>query len=496
MEPEGHDHPTPASRGELRRAKPEAELERGGARGAKPPSGSWSGAARPVRGDVSRRYSVAEKKALAAAYAVAAAAGETMAAFAARHGVSTASLCQWRKRLRAQGEDGLAPTPNRRNAAGPHRGAFSYTPEQRRAAVEAFDAAGQTIEDFARLWGVSRATLAKWVQTYRHGGPKALEAVRRGRPSGARSKSHRDDAGTEPSSDARNAPSVARRLAAPLRDLIARTRDRFAHFGLRKIRDYLHRFHGVKVSTGGVKSALVAEGRVAAQPREKKRRRAPPAVRSFERAKPMQLWQTDITSFVLGPHKERAYLTVFLDDMSRYVVSYALHLTQKAELVIEALKDGIARYGKPREVLSDQGRQYFSWRGQIEFQRLLKREGVQHVVARSHHPQTVGKCERLWATIQVEFLSRVALLDLNDARVRLRHYFGTTTSSVRTRGSTASCRRIASSARRRRCARRSRRSSRGRSSRSRSRRPRAPRSSFSGRSARRRSLCTASAVAS
>jgi transposase InsO family protein len=355
---------------------------------------------------------VEEKRELLEAYAAAEAAGETMDAFARRHGVSTASLCKWRKALRTQGEVGLAPKPNPRNASGPHRGQFSYTPEQRRAAVEAFAAAGQTVEDFARLWGVSRATLSLWVRTYRRDGPKALESIRRGRPPLAAAAHGAVD----------GAAHVARRLAAPLRRLIAHTRDRFKHFGLRKIRDYLRRFHGVKVSTGGVKSALLAEGRVAAQPRPKRVRRAPPAVRRFERAKPMQLWQTDITSFLIGAHRERAYLTVFLDDMSRFVVSFALHLQQRGELVIEALKDGIARFGKPKEVLSDQGRQYFAWRGQSGFQQLLKREGIQHVVARSHHPQTVGKCERLWETVKVEFLDRVVLADLNDARTRLAHY--------------------------------------------------------------------------
>src|SRR5262249_21612285 len=182
MEANGHEHLPPARRGEPRRAKLQAELERGAARGAKPPSGSSSRASPASRGDVSRRYSVDEKRALVGAYAVAVAGGETMDAFAKRHAVPTASLCQWRKRLRTQGEAGLAAKPNPRNRSGPHRGQFSYTPEQRRAAVEAFEAAGQTIEDFARLWGVSRATLSVWVRTYRRDGPKALESIRRGRP--------------------------------------------------------------------------------------------------------------------------------------------------------------------------------------------------------------------------------------------------------------------------------------------------------------------------
>jgi transposase InsO family protein len=391
------------------------------------------------RGSPRRRYAPEEKRALIAAYEAARAAGETMDDFAARHGVSTASVCKWRQRVRAEGDAGLQPRANPRNARGPHRGAFSYTPEQRRAAVEAFHAAGQPLKDFARLWGVARETLRRWERRYRAGGPQALEPARRkdarrarasgGSQAGSRNARPRAAAGaselSKPSepSEPGEIRGVARRLAAPVRALIASTSERFQSFGLRKIRDYLLRFHGVKVSTGGVKSALLAQGLQATQPVRKKVRRRKPAPRFFERARPMQLWQTDITSFLLGRHRERAYLTVFLDDRSRYVVSFALHLQQKSELVIEALKDGVARFGKPHEILSDQGRQYFSWRGKSEFQRLLQREGIGHVVARTHHPQTLGKCERLWETIKRELLERVALEDLEDARARLAHYF-------------------------------------------------------------------------
>jgi transposase InsO family protein len=110
----------------------------------------------------------------------------------------------------------------------------------------------------------------------------------------------------------------------------------------------------------------------------------------------MDLWQSDITSFHLARQSRRVYLTVFLDDCSRYVVGFALNMHQRQDLVVEALMSGIARFGKPREVLTDQGRQYFAWRGKSAFQKLLVNEGIQHVVARAHHPETVGKCERLW----------------------------------------------------------------------------------------------------
>jgi len=116
------------------------------------------------------------------------------------------------------------------------------------------------------------------------------------------------------------------------------------------------------------------------------------------------------------------YLVAFVDDFSRFIVSFGLSTQQRAELVIEALMDGVSRFGKPKEVLSDQGRQYFAWRGKSEFQKVLLREGIQHVVARAHHPETLGKCERLWETIGREFWERAKPQDLSDARERLAHF--------------------------------------------------------------------------
>ena len=46
--------------------------------------------------------------------------------------------------------------------------------------------------------------------------------------------------------------------------------------------------------------------------------------------------------------------------------------------------------GTEGDLLTDQGRQYFAWRGKSEFQKLLLRKGVRHVVARAHHPATAS----------------------------------------------------------------------------------------------------------
>jgi putative transposase len=274
-----------------------------------------------------------------------------------------------------------------------------YTPEERRAAVEAYHKSGLTQAMFAKQWGVNQMTLSGWLWRYAEVGPKGLE------PGGKGAVRRRGRA----------------RLARPVQQEIASVKRRFPTFGLRKVKDFLRRFSGLKVSTGSVSRVLKEEGLpnvVVVRRRRRKKSVGPP--QRFERARPNELWQSDITYVDAPWSRKPLYLVAFMDDMSRYVVSFGLHAHQKAEIVLEALALGISRYGKPKEVLSDQGRQYFAWRGKCDFQKRLKKDGIQHVVARAHHPQTVGKCERFWKTVQEELWSRVLLRDLEDARERLR----------------------------------------------------------------------------
>ena len=276
-----------------------------------------------------------------------------------------------------------------------------FTPEQRREAVEAFLKSGRTRADFVRLWGCSPSSLDKWLVRYREEGPKGLET--RVRKPG-RKRHH------------------PKRLPDKVRQLILDVRAEHEDFGAQRVADHLSRFHGIKVSCSAVRKILRENG-VSGQPSPQRKRRPKSHLpRRFERARPGEMWQTDITSFVLRRHGRRVYLTVFLDDHSRYIVAWALATHQRSVLVIEPLLEGIARFGKPVEVLADQGRQYFAWRGKSAFQKLLAKEGIGHVVSRAHHPQTLGKCERLWKTIGDEFWDRAKPEDLDDARRRLGHW--------------------------------------------------------------------------
>ena len=51
----------------------------------------------------------------------------------------------------------------------------SFTPEEKRAAVESYQKSGMTLADFSETWGVSKATLNNWLRKHQAEGPKGLE---------------------------------------------------------------------------------------------------------------------------------------------------------------------------------------------------------------------------------------------------------------------------------------------------------------------------------
>lgn len=274
-----------------------------------------------------------------------------------------------------------------------------YTPEQRRQAVEAFHKSGLTQKAFAGQWNLSHVTLGKWLLKYAEEGPKGLERVAAG-----------------PAKRRGRAP-----LAEAVRDEVVAVQRRFPDFGLKKVRHFLRRFSGLSLSLASVRRIRKAEGLPAESiPVKRKRKPAPP--RRFERSRPGEMWQTDITYLNVPWHRGPLYLIAYLDDHSRYVVGHGLFTHQRADIAIDVFQEACLRFGKPKELLSDQGRQYFAWRGKSAFQKMLAKEGVQHVVARAHHPATVGKTERFWETLKRELWDRVHPKDLEDARERIKHF--------------------------------------------------------------------------
>ena len=255
---------------------------------------------------------------------------------------------------------------------------------------------GTPQEDVAAAFGVSAAAVQKWTTQFRKHGPSALDSKR-----GKAGKT-----GLRPLK------------TGPVREKVIELKEQHETWGTRRIRDVLARFEALGVSEQQVRRILHEAGMIESPPPAPDREHGP---RRFERATSNQLWQSDIFTFRLR-RAERLYVCVFMDDHSRFIVGHALAHHQKSALVMEAFERGVAAYGNPAEVLTDNGRQYTVWRGKTEFEEALQRLGIQHIRSRPQHPQTLGKVERFWKTLWDEFLGRTVFAHVQDAQDRLAHY--------------------------------------------------------------------------
>jgi transposase InsO family protein len=252
--------------------------------------------------------------------------------------------------------------------------------------------AGLSAEEVGELAGVSGTTVGKWRSQYAEGGVQAM---------------------------CRKASSIGvRHQCSALEEKIVAHRKAHPEHGVRRIRDDLRRQEGLEVSAEKVRTVVNDAG--LGQPPLQPHRR-PPAIRRFERVCPNALWQIDIFTFQLK-RMYQVYLIGIIDDHSRYLVGWGLFRQQGAEAVLEVLKGAIGQWGAPREILSDNGRQFVAWRGQSRFQKVLKQQGIGHVRSAPHHPMTLGKIERFWRTIWEEFLGEAQFASFADACQRLDHW--------------------------------------------------------------------------
>ena len=291
----------------------------------------------------------------------------------------------------------MKPIEKVKSGAGAVPGRRIWAPEVRIRMAEMVVEHGIASAVVAQSFGIPVTTVMDWAHRYRKDGADALRGPAISQRSGGRAA-------------AAGMGSQARRQA------VVRTKQQHPEQGTRRIRDVLARFEGLGVSETTVRRILHEEGLLEGRP--ERVAKVQPEPRHFERAEPNQLWQSDIFTFLLRRH-ERLYVTAFLDDYSRYVVSLVVAHHQKASLVMEALQRGIAEYGAPKEVLTDQGRQYTAWRGTTSFEDELRRQGIHHIKSRPHHPQTLGKTERFWKTLWDEFLSRTVFADFADCERRI-----------------------------------------------------------------------------
>lgn len=99
------------------------------------------------------------------------------------------------------------------------------------------------------------------------------------------------------------------------------------------------------------------------------------------------------------------------DDASRMILAGGEFPTENSAIAVATLREALAEAKRWNlridQVLTDRGAPFFvspkeaspiiaGRQGEGVFQRFLKEQGIDHVVARVNHPQTNGKLERLW----------------------------------------------------------------------------------------------------
>lgn len=267
----------------------------------------------------------------------------------------------------------------------------TMTAQQRLLMLDTWERSGLTAGEFAGLVGIGRHSLYEWKRRFGEQGPEGLMDRPRGGPRGSR-------------------------LAEVTKRAILMLKRANPEYGCERISALLVRGPGLAASPGAVARVLLEGGY---EPAEEETRPHGEEPKRFERAKPNQLWQTDLFTFLLKRENRRVYLVGFLDDHSRFLVSYGVHASASTALVIEALRAGIAAYGPPEEVLTDNGPQYVTWRGKSQMRRELEKLGIRHVVSKPKHPQTLGKVERFWGTLWKECVEGAVFHDVEDARRRV-----------------------------------------------------------------------------
>jgi transposase InsO family protein len=267
----------------------------------------------------------------------------------------------------------------------------SLSPQQRLLLLDTWRRSGLPAGDFAAMVGLSKHTLYAWKKSFDRDGPAGLMEKPRGGPRGSK------------------LPDLTQRTILMLKAANP-------EWGCQRISDMLLRGPALPASAGAVARVLHEAGYAL---EEVTTRPHPDKVRHFERARPNQLWQTDLFTFVLKRQNRRIYLVAFMDDHSRFIVSYGVHASQSSALVLEVLRAGMASYGTPEEILTDNGSQYVTWRGKSQFTRELEKRGIKQVVAKPRRPQTLGKIERFWGTLWRECVESAVFIDLGDAQKRI-----------------------------------------------------------------------------
>lgn len=267
---------------------------------------------------------------------------------------------------------------------------------------------GRSKTEVARDYGVSRRWVQKLVARYGQEGEAAFEAHSR-RP-------HRNP----------------RRTPAATEDAIVACRKRLTEqgwdAGAQSIAVALAADGLAAPSAATIWRILSRRGFVTPQPHKRPRS----SWRRFQAELPNELWQADITHWLLADGREVEILNI-LDDHSRLLAgSTARHIFKAGDIVTD-LHTAINRYGRPERMITDNGAVFtgqYRGHGWVALERTLVGLGIALSHSRPYHPQTCGKVERLHQTLKKWLTRQPAAGSLSALQTQL-HTFAAYYNTIR-----------------------------------------------------------------
>src|SRR3989339_448055 len=127
---------------------------------------------------------------------------------------------------------------------------------------------------------------------------------------------------------------------------------------------------------------------------------------------------------------EDKYVISVIDDCSRKSLAFVAISRVTTDTVINIIDNLIKTYGKPKQILTDNGSAYGSKSKHSRFDRKLNLRGIEHIRGAVHSPTTQGKVERLFQTFKREF--KFCNNDSELWRMRYNHFRPHTSLNKRT----------------------------------------------------------------
>lgn len=127
----------------------------------------------------------------------------------------------------------------------------------------------------------------------------------------------------------------------------------------------------------------------------------------FQRQHRFDLWQGDIKygpMLMVNGEKKPTYFCCLIDDATRYIVHGEFYDNMEQSIVEDTLHKAITKYGAPRRLYFDNGRQYRThW-----MRRVCDLLGIRLIYAKPRNPKGKGKQERFNRTLDA-FLDEINL---------------------------------------------------------------------------------------